>query len=417
MVELITTLDANGNKILDLSAYQTEDEKKDAINQYKQQHADQYNSSLSKNWLIRQGQRLGNSIKDVYTGGETFITKETVDKSQISYWEDYYSGCDVGVLIGDYLVDDVVTIQYTLTNNKSPIYGYMSENFDAVAKGTRVVQGQFAVAFKEVGYLNKILEQYEKTGTNLDFTKDKFKSLTSDDISNFKLNGKIPGADGITEKDFSDEEIKVLNGGFKSPDKFGYTKTYVKRAGFDIIVSFGDVSESNRGGTIEIINNCHITSRSLVCEPTGDPIAEVFSFFGRGLNEYVPKYTYAPQPETYDASGSALGPQPVPQGLNTRYIPWDLYVATYQYKGDEYLIGTEELNAITNQMLPGKYAIVKTSRSDIGYDPSLFADADTKSKLDLQNLDTQFNITDNSSRLNPISLNTPGKTLGLNYKF
>jgi len=175
------------------------------------------------------------------------------------YPELYYSGCDVGIFIGDRWVYDIITIQYTLTNNKSPIYGYMSEEFDAVAKGTKVVQGQFAIAFKDVDYLNRILDNYKGTSEFITTTSSKE----------------------------SDEQVSTKR--FPTtPDEYGYKSSsfgdYINVEGFSIIVTFGDTTGYWRGGTYEILDNIHITSRSLVCEPTGEPIAEIYSFFARRIN-------------------------------------------------------------------------------------------------------------------------------------
>jgi len=207
-------------------------------------------------------------LKDWYTElfVDTPIQSKLFDTNE--YWEEYFCGSDIGIYIGDTWVDDVVTIQYTMTNNKSPIYGYMSENFDAVSKGTRIVQGQFTIAFREVGYLSNILDNYTK-------------KMTVSEKTHLSLNTY-------------EEDVSL--GLYTPVDKFSYADTkyggYVNRAGFDIFVTFGDVTEKIRGGTIEVINNCHITSRSIVCEPSGEPIAEIYSFFARGLNEYQPKYSY-----------------------------------------------------------------------------------------------------------------------------
>lgn len=240
-------------------------------------------------------------LQDFVTGKASFQdalsgkinVEQNINTKTASYWEEYYSGTDVLLMIGDVWVDDVITINYTLTNNKSPVYGYMSENFDAVAKGTRIVQGQFAIAFREVGYLNKILENYDaKTYSPKRATNDR-NILTSDEVEEFKRTGILPKTSELldsvnAEKYFTEAEKDVLNGGFKTADRYSYQPTYVKRSGFDIMVSFGDVGETDRGGTISVINNCHITSISLACEPTGEPIAEVYSFFGRTLNQGVP---------------------------------------------------------------------------------------------------------------------------------
>lgn len=77
-------------------------------------------------------------------------------KNYRTYPYDYFSGIDAKVFFGDVWVDDIVTIQYTVNQNKIPIYGYASQLYDAVARGTVIVQGTLTVAFKEMGYLNLV---------------------------------------------------------------------------------------------------------------------------------------------------------------------------------------------------------------------------------------------------------------------
>ena len=74
-----------------------------------------------------------------------------------TYKYDYYAGSQAKVYFGDVWVDDIITIQWSSSQNKTPIYGYASQNFDAVAKGTFLVEGSLTIAFKEVGYLNVIM--------------------------------------------------------------------------------------------------------------------------------------------------------------------------------------------------------------------------------------------------------------------
>lgn len=73
-----------------------------------------------------------------------------------TYPYDYFCGTQSKVFFGDIWVDDIVTIQYNVKQDKEPIYGYASQNFDAVARGVILVQGSFTIAFKEMGYLNVI---------------------------------------------------------------------------------------------------------------------------------------------------------------------------------------------------------------------------------------------------------------------
>jgi len=73
-----------------------------------------------------------------------------------TYPYDYFSGEDCKIFFGDIWVDDVITLQYSVTQSKTPIYGYASQLFDAVARGQILVEGTLSISFKETGYLNII---------------------------------------------------------------------------------------------------------------------------------------------------------------------------------------------------------------------------------------------------------------------
>lgn len=76
------------------------------------------------------------------------------------------SGTDCKVFYGDIWVDDVVSIQYTVNQSKTPIYGYAAQNYNAVAKGRVIVNGMLTIAFKETGYLNLIQRVAETQKNN-----------------------------------------------------------------------------------------------------------------------------------------------------------------------------------------------------------------------------------------------------------
>ena len=83
------------------------------------------------------------------------FTSASRDNYQI-YPYDYFSGADCKIFFGDIWVDDIITLQWDVSQRKTPIYGYASQYFDAIAKGQVIVQGSMSVSFKEVGYLNLI---------------------------------------------------------------------------------------------------------------------------------------------------------------------------------------------------------------------------------------------------------------------
>lgn len=100
-----------------------------------------------------QGNSFVGSSKDPFTN-------PTRDNYQ-TYPYDFFSGSDAKVYLGDIYVEDIITIQYNVTQSKVPIYGYASQLFDAIAKGQVLVEGTLAINFKEVGYLNLIQAQLE----------------------------------------------------------------------------------------------------------------------------------------------------------------------------------------------------------------------------------------------------------------
>jgi len=74
-----------------------------------------------------------------------------------TYPYDFFSGTDCKVFFGDIWVDDIITIQYSVSQTKTPIFGYASQYYQGVAMGQVLVNGVLTIAFKEVGYLNSII--------------------------------------------------------------------------------------------------------------------------------------------------------------------------------------------------------------------------------------------------------------------
>lgn len=80
------------------------------------------------------------------------------------YDNEFYDETDMFLYIGDVWIDDIVYLGYNIDQQKTPIYGYASQLFDATAAGHVLVTGSFAINFKESGYLWAILRRYFKMG-------------------------------------------------------------------------------------------------------------------------------------------------------------------------------------------------------------------------------------------------------------
>jgi hypothetical protein len=80
-----------------------------------------------------------------------FITPPLAGATHYEY--DHFSGSQITVMFGDVLVDNIVAIDFTVNQSKTPVYGYASQYYSFTSNGKVLVQGSLTVAFKEAGYL------------------------------------------------------------------------------------------------------------------------------------------------------------------------------------------------------------------------------------------------------------------------
>ena len=80
----------------------------------------------------------------------------------VFYDSPYFSGSQAGVYIGDVYIDEITSISYRGSQQKTPVYGYASQLFDRVAAGPFIIQGEFTINFKESAYLWAVLERYNQ---------------------------------------------------------------------------------------------------------------------------------------------------------------------------------------------------------------------------------------------------------------
>lgn len=97
---------------------------------------------------------------------------DRVDGSQLSFTGDqwkvvdrfdtsYYNGLDVRVMLGEFVLAEVVGLSYEVMEQATPIYGYASYTFKQVVRGTRLIRGQFTINFKQSGYIVWLVNRYK----------------------------------------------------------------------------------------------------------------------------------------------------------------------------------------------------------------------------------------------------------------
>jgi hypothetical protein len=239
--------------------------------------------------------------KDPYHRQDTRVEYEI-------YRNEYFSGADVHIYIGDIWVDEITSIDFVLEEQVLPIYGYNSYTYNTVARGQRLVRGQFSINFTSTGYLQQVLEHAEAIQYALEVGKQKkvvdpkyYEKLKLDQI--LKLYGKE------SFEQIAEEYEKAIWGETddnQSPYLNTWNAPFFQRnlpLGLDIRIHYGPVEEVVMGEkqkvysskdtqrlkpslTVESINGVQLTgfSKRAATSDQGAPIQEVYTFIARDIN-------------------------------------------------------------------------------------------------------------------------------------
>lgn len=233
---------------------------------------------------------------------------------------DFYSGAQITVWFGDIMLDDINTIQWIRTQSKRPIYGYASQHFDAVARGTVMIQGSFTINFRQSGYLTavtsnirKIYKAYSGETQSGDAVYDQAQWSSVRNLISLHLQN------GTFGPQTSQEIIDLGN----SPDFFATAKLYEDAIwqdrenmidtysdpsmvppdiaqsdlipnGFNILVTYGNTShvgavsfEDRMQSTTKTLVGVHLVGESQMIQVGGQPVQEQYSFIARDTDSFV----------------------------------------------------------------------------------------------------------------------------------
>lgn len=315
--------------------------------------------SKTQSYLNNQQKTIQGREATTFTGSAKDPFNAPIRDNYQTYPYDYFGGADCKVFFGDIWVDDIITIQYNVSQTKTPIYGYASQLFDAVARGQVIVEGTLSVSFKETGYLNIIQSIIESQRINaVELIEHKIETnrvLAEQGIAKFipRLNyisedskpnefgfsyspngtpqiirqqqtieqilaskkigtafsNKLLGPGNDKSRDFEDfAEILedtiwgdsngnpfALSNKLKRVDEFDYSlsggiitakgKNYANV--LNIMLTFGDINDFRAEHTLVVLNDVHFISTGMIVAPTGDPIAETYSFIARDINDSI----------------------------------------------------------------------------------------------------------------------------------
>ena len=244
------------------------------------------------------------------------------------YDVEYFTASQVGIYLGDILLDEAASILFSVNQSKSPIFGYASRYFDAVATGNTIVNGQITINFIDSGYLfaalaraksdspqeegpdwsriwnnmtNKEVQDLQSSALNLiqegflDNTERTrlLQLLALPEIDQKNLIKNQRGVVSVTAKATTTEKLatdlkaqwwgspgtQFQDASLLSPDSLG---------GFDLKIQYGYriVGDNQVAGSPSFTNRwirqVHITGMQQVIDSgTNEPIAENYSFLAR----------------------------------------------------------------------------------------------------------------------------------------
>ena len=220
--------------------------------------------------------------------------------------EEYFTGCDITVYFGDVWVDEIVNLEFSLTEAVRPIYGYASRTADTFARGTRIVVGRFSIAFREAGYLNAVMGHLAQAGKENAKPREAY-ILANKPEPDWIANSRETIDEYMTRKGLNPGQVKSyeqeLWGREFSTDKDRRYRTYfyddrqtlghqdrLLRDGFDIYITYGALHEQLRQGqatantTVKAIRGIHINAVHTVHDASGNPIQEVYEFIAKDLD-------------------------------------------------------------------------------------------------------------------------------------
>ena len=254
---------------------------------------------------------------NVPNGTGTSMADRSAISSTISterYQTNYYSGSQVAIFMGNVWLSDISMIEFNLMQKKMPFYGYKSQLFDTMAKGTQLIEGVFSVAYTHTNWLNMAMSKYleftSNAGLNAQVTQNDIelflKQLKSGDVDqidfstlSYKTGSLIPiqkpEDSKFANSNFDTKTNELINFFWGNTSTNGSVNKVISPdnlPSFDITITFGNYPKDRPAAqdeflsshTVKVLSNIEITGYSMQLAITGEPIQEVYTFFARSMD-------------------------------------------------------------------------------------------------------------------------------------
>lgn len=173
----------------------------------------------------------------------------------------YFSSLDTEIYFGSEQIDEIVAIDFTVSEPKLPIYGYNSFYANRIISGRRTIQGTFAINFTSHLYLYNILSKIED--------------------SVLKASYLPAGSDkGI------DYESLLYRCEGEDSTGLGIGNNAIFSKIFDITLSYGHGKNDELrtyGGCYQTLVGVQIVEYRQALDTEGNPILDMYSFIAKDL--------------------------------------------------------------------------------------------------------------------------------------
>jgi len=235
--------------------------------------------------------------------------KKLVNNDYVLFPREYFSGSEIFIIFGDMPIEDISELEFSMSQQTQPIFGYGSFTWDAMMTGSRFINGNFRINFKEAFYIQSVLNKLltrkpelsnlEKsvnlTGT-INELNSQIKNLSADELRTLSkaYEDRLWSKEEKIDKKNQTAWLNPFNGYDYLSNNSNWQSDYngLLKHGFDIIISFGDKitelkkdpSKISEKGSVKTINGVHLTGYKTIYKADGEPIFEEYSFIARDMD-------------------------------------------------------------------------------------------------------------------------------------
>ena len=212
-------------------------------------------ADITKSETLTQNRELRSTPG--YTNYVTSVNKDINGIVSSAFLKRYYSNIDAEIYVNGNWAEDISSIQWDISQQTTPLYGYNSYIFDDVAQGARLINGSFTIAFTKPRIIDELIKSYisTKSGASISSYEDTRESLSTIKVK-LNENGREITSNDVHQPIWS-------------------------QGSFDIDILCGEYETASGGPVHIILKDCYITGCRSMRNKDGGVAEELYSFIAR----------------------------------------------------------------------------------------------------------------------------------------